>query len=111
MLKLAFESLYYLFYYLQHRKFDAWHHRKYRTWIGGSILASLSTFKKVITADAKERMSSFTFIYLIPLPNIFYSRSLIDVGLGRGVPEGSLQVFLIHVVKKIFHIRTAKPSK
>ena len=70
--------------------------RKYSTWIGGSILASLSTFKKVISVDKKEKMSSL--ICLIPFPNPFYSCSVIDVGLGRGVPGRSLQVFLVHVV-------------
>ena len=46
--------------------------RKYSTWIGGSILAGLSTFKKVI------------LFFILSRPFARHS-SLSDVGLGRGV--------------------------
>lgn len=50
--------------------------RKYSTWIGGSILAGLSTFKKVVS------------LILLADPGLLTS-SLSDVGLCRGVPRGS----------------------
>ena len=49
--------------------------RKYSTWIGGSILAALSTFKKV------RLMLMFTNSY----SHSFYP----DVGIRRGIPRGS----------------------
>ncbi len=48
--------------------------RKYSTWIGGSILAGLNTFKKV-------RLSCTRFDT--------YLTTRVDVGISRGVPGGS----------------------
>lgn len=51
--------------------------RKYSTWIGGSILASLSTFKKVTFIFLLHRLVNGDYWHLI----LF----VIDVGLGWGI--------------------------
>ena len=48
--------------------------RKYSTWIGGSILAGLNTFKKVRLSD----------MYIL-----FVAELALDVGISGGVPRGS----------------------
>jgi len=37
--------------------------RKYSTWIGGSILAGLSTFRKVCLADALDFLSLYLILF------------------------------------------------
>ena len=49
--------------------------RKYSTWIGGSILAGLNTFKKVRPDLASPIATSLT--------------TLADVGISGGIPGGS----------------------
>ena len=49
--------------------------RKYSTWIGGSILAGLNTFKKVRPQLAPPTATSLT--------------TLADVGISGGIPGGS----------------------
>ena len=50
--------------------------RKYSTWIGGSILAGLNTFKKVCNPYSLAMLGSLRIVHA-------------DVGIGGGVPRGS----------------------
>ena len=52
--------------------------RKYSTWIGGSILAGLNTFKKASRRGGRVLTSALTV-------NVSTCSPRLDVGLGRGL--------------------------
>ena len=55
--------------------------RKYSTWIGGSILAGLNTFKKASQRGGRVLTSALTGTISAGSPRL-------DVGLGRGLQRG-----------------------